>query len=280
MKNTIAFLVALSMITLSFNVVAPYPETSGGNDSGDTSNGGNPDGVSWRPVNPIKNAVLVNYDGESYVDDFAYLASVPASVFYAKSEDEIFSSPLLFYQKSQELPDEEKVLNAAVGLDYFMEDWLIYSDGKLDTLQLINIPDDDVNELTAKWPSNDYKVIQNECPIKIAKDIALYNWEYSDSAVVAIIGEDYEDIDEITENSVNGTISGSTSIQVDVIEGTKEPDPVTPTFHDFTIGENYKYITSYMEWYGPSGLDTVNDLTQREKDPDLQLYSGKLFRRK
>ncbi len=276
MKNTIAFLVALSMITLSFNVVAPYPETSGGNDSGDTSNGGNPDGVSWRPVNPIKNAVLVNYDGESYVDDFAYLASVPASVFYAKSEDEIFSSPLLFYQKPQELPNEEKVLNAAVGLDYFMEDWLTYSDGKLDSLQLINIPDDDVNELTSKWPSNDYKVIQNECPIKIAKDIALYNWEYSDSAVVAVIEDDYEDIDEVTENSVNGTISGSTSIRVDVIEGTKEPDPVTPTFHDFSIGDDYKYMTSYMEWYGPSGLDTINDLTQRGKDPDLQLYSGKL----
>ena len=51
-----------------------------------------PEGVSWKPVVPIKNAILVNYDGESYLDDYSYLASVPAAVFYSKSNDRIYSA--------------------------------------------------------------------------------------------------------------------------------------------------------------------------------------------
>ena len=61
-----------------------------------------------------------------------------------------------------------------------------------------------------------------------------------------------------------------------MIEGTAEPNPVEPIFHDFNIGSEHKYITSYMEWYGPTGLDEINDLTQRGKDPDLQLYDWQL----
>lgn len=277
MKSTVALLIAFSLVALSFNVSGPSPSNS--TETGYSENG-NPgeytEGVSWKPVVPIKNAIFVNYDGESYVDDFAYLASVPASVFYSQSKDQIFSSPLLFYQKPQELNNEEKVLNAAQGVDYFMDDWVTYADGALDNLQLINIPPEDAEELIGKWNASDYKFIQNDCPIKIAKDIALYNWEYSDSAVIALIDESYEEIDVATSNKVNGTIPGSVPIRVDVIEGSKEPDPVNPTFHDFNIGGDYKYITSYMEWYGPTGFDVINDLTQRGKDPDLQLYDWEL----
>lgn len=277
MKRLIAIVIALSIVVLSFNVSAPSPSTlDNGGLYDEIPYGDNPEGVSWKPVMPIKNTILVNYDGESYLDDFAYLASVPAAVFYSESNDEIYSSPLLFYQKSQELSDEEKVLNAGQGVDYFMEDWLTYADGELDNVQFINVPSEDVDELTGKWNTSDYKVIQKTCPIQIAKEIALYNWEYSDSAVITVIDHQYEEIDIVTSNKVNGTIPGSVPIRVDVIEGTKEPDPVNPTFHNFNIESDYKYITSFMEWYGPTGLDVINDLTQRGKDPDLQLYDMKL----
>ncbi|UCE36861.1 MAG: hypothetical protein JSW00_15345 [Thermoplasmata archaeon] len=277
MKITVALLIAISLITISFNVSAPSPDnSSNAGYSDDVPEWGYTEGVSWKPVVPIKNAIFVNYDGESYLDDFAYLASVPAAVFYSKSKDQIFSSPLLYYQRPKDMPDEEKVMNAASGVDYFLEDWLAYSDGSFDNLQFINIPQEDRETLKGKWAASDYKDIQRDDPIKIAKDIALYNWEYSDAAVVAVIDDSYKDIDEITSNSVTGSVPGSLDIIVDVIEGSKEPDPVTPTFHYFNIDDGYKYITSYMEWYGPSGLDVINDLTQRGKDPDLQLYSDKL----
>jgi len=277
MKRFAALVFALSIVAMSFNVTAPSPRISsesGGYD--DLPSGDYQEGISWKPVMPIKNAILVNYDGESYLDDFAYLASVPTAVFYSKSEDMIFSSPLLFYQKPQELSDEEKVQNAAQGVDYFLEDWQTYAGGEFDNVQFINIPEKEVNQLKETWKAIEYEVIERDCPFKIAKDIALYNWEYSDSAVIAVIDEDYEEINEPTSNKVNGTIPGSTSIRIDVIEGSKEPDPVDPTFHDFTIESDYKYITSYMEWYGPTGFDVINDLTQRGKDPDLQLYDWAL----
>jgi hypothetical protein len=277
MRRLIALLITFLLVAISYNASAPFPSTSNKNGTYDNiTQNGYTEGVSWKTVVPIKNAILVNYDGESYIDDFAYLASVPAAVFYSQSEDQIFSSPLLFYQKPKELNDEEKVLNAAQGVDYFMEDWLTYSEGTFNNVQFINIPSDEVDDLEGKWSSNDYNIIQDECPIKIAKEIALYNWEYSDTAVIAVIQEQYNEIDEITSNKVNGTILGSTSIRTDVITGSKEPDPVNPTFHDFNIESDYKYIDSYMEWYGPTGLDIINDLTQRGKDPDLQLYCEEL----
>ncbi len=277
MKTLAALLLTVSLLTLSFNVTAPYPDNSTNEGYSEESfQGVYTEGVSWKPVVPIKNAILVNYDGESYLDDYAYLASVPAAVFYSDSKDQIFSSPLLFYQREKEMADEEKVLNAASGVNYFLEDWLIYADNTFDNLQFINIPTDDVQTLKGKCPAGEYREFEGGSPIKIAKDLAYYNWEYSDEAVVAIIGESYNDMDIVTTNSVSGSIPGSKNIIVDVIEGSKEPDPVTPNFHDFTIDIGYKYITSYMEWYGPTGLDTINDLTQRGKDPDLQLYSREL----
>jgi hypothetical protein len=277
MKRIAAMLVVITLVSLSFNVTAPSRDLSTqSGDSEEGPQGGYTDGVSWKPVVPIKNAIFVNYDGETYIDDYAYLASVPAAVFYSKSMDQIYSSPLLFYQTPQEFPDEEKVLNAADGVDYFMEDWLTYSDDTMDNVQFINIPESDVGELKGKWSSSDYKEIESGDPVKIAKEIALYNWEYSDTAVVSVIEREYNQIEELTANKVNGTVSGSTPIKVEVIEGTAVPDASEVIYHNFNIEEDYKYIDSYMEWYGPSGLDVINDLTQRGKDPDLQLYSSEL----
>ncbi|MCD6237554.1 MAG: hypothetical protein J7K13_06360, partial [Thermoplasmata archaeon] len=39
-------------------------------------------GVSWANVVPLKKVTFVNFDENSYVDDYAYLASIPTTVFY------------------------------------------------------------------------------------------------------------------------------------------------------------------------------------------------------
>jgi hypothetical protein len=54
-------------------------------------------GISWKPYIPLKRTTFVQFDEESYIDDYAYLAAVPTAVFYGKIEDQIFSNPLLFY---------------------------------------------------------------------------------------------------------------------------------------------------------------------------------------
>jgi hypothetical protein len=233
-------------------------------------------GVSWKPVVPIKNLIMVGYDGNSYKDDYAYLAAVPASVFYSKSRDFIYSSPLLFYQPHMEYSHEELPMDGAQGVDYFIEDWKLYSGGEFDNVQLINIPEGEISSATEGMNLTDQKIIQENSAYETAREIALYNWEHSDSAVVAVIKENYDAYDEVTENSVTGEIPGSYSIKTEIIQGEKEPSPVDPTFHHFTMDEQSKYISSYMTWYGPSGLDYFNSITQRGRDPDLQLYDWKL----
>ncbi|GAG75373.1 unnamed protein product, partial [marine sediment metagenome] len=37
-------------------------------------------GPSYKPVVPMKKVTFVNFDGESYLDDYAYLAAVPTAV--------------------------------------------------------------------------------------------------------------------------------------------------------------------------------------------------------
>ena len=56
------------------------------------SNKGFQKGVSWQPLVPMKKVTFVNFKGENIIDDYAYLSSVPASVFYDEKEKRIFCS--------------------------------------------------------------------------------------------------------------------------------------------------------------------------------------------
>ena len=119
-------------------------------------------GVSWKSVVPMKRTTFVNFDDETYLDDYAYLASVPTTVFYDKNGERIFSNPLLFYQDEYDIEeDKERSLNARQGLDYFMEDWMSYCNGYLDQMTLINVPK---NKLDLDWKAKNYTIIESDCP--------------------------------------------------------------------------------------------------------------------
>jgi hypothetical protein len=53
-------------------------------------------GIPWQPFVPLKRTTFVGFDKESYVDDYAYLASIPANVF--SDGETMFANPLLFFQ--------------------------------------------------------------------------------------------------------------------------------------------------------------------------------------
>ena len=102
-------------------------------------------GPSYTEVVPMKKVTFVNFDDESYLDDYAYLAAVPTAVFNQK--DKLFSHPLLFYEDEYEAEDKkERTFNARQGIDYFMEDWVSYSYDKLDQMTLINVPREKVDQ--------------------------------------------------------------------------------------------------------------------------------------
>ena len=139
-------------------------------------------GPSFTSVVPIKKTTFVNFDKETYIDDFAYLASIPSSVFMENGK--LYSHPLLYYQDRLEEEDEKyRILDVYDGIHYFMEDWMSYC-GRLDDMTLINVPKE---KLESDWKAKEYTSIESDDPFYIASEIALNDWSYSDDAVIAVI---------------------------------------------------------------------------------------------
>ncbi|UCH90119.1 MAG: hypothetical protein JSV49_05630, partial [Thermoplasmata archaeon] len=231
-------------------------------------------GISWSDMVPIEKTTFVGYDPDSYLDDYAYLAAVPASVFYSSESKNLYSNPLLFYEEPKEVTNEEElVMNANQGIQYFMEDWSTYCENEFDSVQFINMESGDVEDVKAIANAIDYKEITGGSAVKVSKNIALANWEYSDGAVVAVVEDDYVMDPILTSKKIGGT-TPSASVQTGSFEGEAEPDPVNPIFHPFDIGKEYKYVEAHMTW--GNDYNPLADYTERGKDPDLQLYDEQL----
>jgi len=194
-------------------------------------------------VNRIK-TTMVNFDEDTYLDDYAYLAAVPTAVF--DDGNKLFSNPLLFYQDEYPVEeDKERSLDARQGLDYFMEDWMGYCNGQLDQMTLINVPK---NKLDSSWKAKDYTLIEGTDPYTIANDLALSEWSYSDDAVIAVIDETFEKPNILTEGEVSGSIPAYTV-------GHKQFEVEQPvvgtggTYKSFQItDEHYKYVVAELSW--------------------------------
>jgi len=144
-------------------------------------------GLSYKSVVPLKRMTFVNFDEDTYLDDYAYLAAIPTAVF--NQGDKLFSNPLLYYQDEYSVEeDKERSLNARQGIDYFMEDWMEYCNGQMDQMTLVNVP---MSKLDSSWKSKEYVLIEGDDPYSIASQIALSDWSYSDDAVIAVIDEDF-----------------------------------------------------------------------------------------
>jgi len=217
-------------------------------------------GVSWRSVVPLKKVTFVNFDENSFLDDYSYLASIPTAVFYDKNENKIYSHPLLYYQDPYPVKeDRERSLDARKGLDYFMEDWMGYCNGRLDGMTLINVPKEKVKQ----WPSRNVTVISGDDPYSVASQIALHDWSYSDAAVLAVIQEKYENPDNVIEGELRGSLPVS-KVGYKHFE-MEQPDIGTGgTYKSFDIKDSkYKYVIAMLTWFN-------------KKDLDLQLYDTHL----
>ncbi|MCJ2534255.1 MAG: hypothetical protein LN364_03360, partial [Candidatus Thermoplasmatota archaeon] len=208
-------------------------------------------GVSWKPNIPLKRTTFIQLDQESYLDDYAYLAAVPTSVFYDKNSDKIFSNPLLFYE-DEYYPEEEKerTLNARQGIDYFMEDWMSYCEGYLDQMTLINVPK---SKLDVSWRAKNYTTIESTDPYNLASQIALNDWSYSECAVVAVIEEKTEKQENKTQGALQGTVNKLDGIKTEHFE-VEKTNEVYPIYNKFKVPEGYKFMT-VRSWYPCFYLD-------------------------
>jgi len=219
-------------------------------------------GVSYESVVPLKKVTFVNFEEDSILDDYSYLAALPTSVYYA--EDKLFSHPLLYYQEQADFDDEKKItLDARKGIDYFMQDWMGYCQERLDKMTLINVDKSKVG----LWNSREYETIQGNNPFDIAYDIALEDWSYTDNAVISVISEEFSDKKEVVENEIKGTLA-TCNVNTDDSFKLKQTNSLNPIFKEFRVGKNYVYIKAEAWWDGVlfAGIMIPTG------DPDLQLY--------
>ncbi|MGA1872528.1 MAG: hypothetical protein ACMUHY_02555 [Thermoplasmatota archaeon] len=229
--------------------------------------------VSYEDMTPIDKVTLIDHDREGIEDDFAFLAAVPASVFRSEDDSRVFMNPVLFYEPPRETSDEEKVHNTYPAVSYMMEDLMTVADGELDRMELIGFDGAPPGDIGNTWKASDIKTIDGDDPFSIAADIALENWEWSDLAVLAVVNADPEELNEKYSGQVSGTTPDAAP-RSGSVSGTKEPSPVDPNTHSFTIEPDYKYITSQLTW--GADWNPLSELTERGKDPDLQLYDMQL----
>lgn len=233
-------------------------------------------GPSFANVVPMEKVTFVNYDENTLIDDYSYLAALPTAIFYNRVDKCIFSNPLIFYQDEyQEELDKERSLNARQGINYFMEDWMSYSYKQLDKMTLINVPK---SKLDPSWKAKEYEIIEEDNPYKIASQIAIRDWSYSDNAVIAVIGEQFEKPNIVTSSTINGTISPNKKI-ITITFYTDKLNKLNPRYHEFEVPEGYKYLKSRTWWAslsvgkgGESALPININVTIPAADPDSQLY--------
>jgi len=217
-------------------------------------------GPSSLPVVPMKKTTFVGFDKDSILDDYAFLASVPTSVF--QHDNKLFSHPLLFFDDKYDYENDwERTLNPRQGLDYFMEDYMNYSNSKLDQMTLVNVPINKINK--DKWNAEEYIIIEGDNPYNIANQIAKQDWSYSDDIVISVIKEKYENPQIVTSKKTKGVFE-SCNVDQRSFEMQRPVIGTGATYETFDINnQEYKYVLTKMSWEG-------------KEDYDLQIYDPEL----
>jgi len=263
----------ISSALLPISGMIPGAATYGGRDAD-----WNPNGlqhVAWKPLAPMATTTFVGFDRNSYLDDWAYLAALPTSVFAANGQ--LYASPLLYWEDPapEDIPQEEQSLYGYKSIDYMMDDWMTYVDGSLDRLQLLQIDGGADTVIAGAYPSREVLSLNSTSPYNLAAELALSNWAYSEEAVVAIIDHKFPTAPAIVSGNLSGTAPGGDWVEY-LIEGSKTPDPVTPNKHFFDVPDGYKYVQAFMQWTwsGQTYLPDGSAAGERGKDLDLQLYDS------
>jgi len=232
-------------------------------------------GVSWAPIQALKKTTFVEFDNNSLLDDYTYLAAIPTSVFYDEQYQTIYSHPLLYLMDPIDTSEERvQSLDGREGIDYFMEDWMGYCGDTLDELMLLNV---NKNKLDTSWNAKNVVSIQEENIFEMTKKIALHDWAYSENAVIAVMKPEYTIPDNQTSGSLTGTIEPKNGIQTEHFE-VPQTNSVYPIYNEFYVPEGYKFM-QIRSWYpcfyieaGLPGFEGLINMSIPPGDRDLQVY--------
>ena len=223
---------------------------------------------SYKTLVPLKKTTFVGFDDESYLDDYAYLAAIPTTVF--EENNILFSNPLLFYQ--DESYSRDLVLDSSMGLKYFMGDWQEACGGEFDNIVAINTGDSNIR----RWDAENYKFIEGNKPCAIAKDLALAEWSYSDDAVIAVIDDvDQEQETKVVSGTIKETFPTKNVLHLDTLKIDRK-NYLEPDFEEFNVPEGYSHIKADL-WWDAIFLSRLGMFSSADPsgDPLIQLFYSK-----
>ncbi|MFW9787979.1 MAG: hypothetical protein ACFFE2_07655 [Candidatus Thorarchaeota archaeon] len=128
---------------------------------------------------PLSRVAFVAPDPNSYMDEFAYMATVPTSIFYHNNTQYI--SPLIYSEGSQ-------------SESWLLEDWSQYLETDGGVAQAIAVGDFTESELTQlqfDLGTKIYPRIRGSSAAEIASLLAMNEWRSSSTAVVALLKDEF-----------------------------------------------------------------------------------------
>ncbi|NHI83671.1 MAG: hypothetical protein EAX81_05160 [Candidatus Thorarchaeota archaeon] len=218
-KNRVATaLLLVLLLTLSFTATSSIrsmdDQSLGPSENIHSLSAGLPD----EPT-PLRRAAFVSYDPSSYVDDFAYMAAVPTSVYLYNGTQYI--SPLIHSGGS----DSE---------EWLISDWVDYLGVSEPVTQAISIGDFSDFEIKAiqyQIGTRLFPRIKSSDSAEIAAQLALMDWTSSTNVVVALSKDDFQDL-LVTSGSATHTFDSPSIIPIvsstSVTYGTTQNVTFTP----------------------------------------------------
>ncbi|MFW9839773.1 MAG: hypothetical protein ACFFES_02640, partial [Candidatus Thorarchaeota archaeon] len=204
---------------------------------------------------PLRRVAVVAPDSNSYVDEYAYMATVPTAVFYHSGSQYI--SPLIYSSGSQ-------------SEGWLLEDWAEYlaSDGGI--TQAFAVGDFSENYITSLQHRLGVKVyprISGTSAADIAAKIATSEWSSSSTAVIAVIDESFSTPSPITGSSTH-TFEGQAS---QLVEFSGIVDYSAPSTMNFTPPAWAGWIEGAFNW-------TTDDIiTHQLYDPNGEIVDYSVF---
>ena len=187
---------------------------------------------------PLRRVAFVAHDPSSYLDEFAYMAAVPTSIFYFN--DTQYISPLIYSDGSE-------------SEGWLLEDWSEYlsSDGGItQAIAIGDFSDSYLTQLQYDVGVKIYPRISGNSAPDIASLLALNAWSTSSTAVIGLVKDDFETPDIITGDSSH-TLQNQAS-EISEFGGTVTPGD--PSSIGFTPPSWAKWIEGRFNWTGSETL--------------------------
>ncbi|MHA2152275.1 MAG: hypothetical protein ACXAAQ_09860, partial [Candidatus Thorarchaeota archaeon] len=204
---------------------------------------------------PLRRVAFVSPDSDSYIDEFAYMATVPTSVFY--HNDTQYISPLIYSEGSS-------------SEDWFLEDWIEYLEPDGGITQAIAVGDFSetyISSLQQTLGSKVYPRITGTSAADIAAKIAVSEWGTSSVAVLALAKEDFSTSSDIVGSSTH-------TFEDQASELTEFPGTVnygTPSVINFTPPTWAGWIEGAFNWTG------TEILTHELIDPNGEIVDYSVY---